>query len=108
MIDQFGDADEIGIEGLAGIINLDNIIRTDEIEDIAGQYGFNATDLDETSIDSFGAFDAKTELKAGNFELVGFPSKQALDDYISDINFGRNESHPAICYAFQIHEDENK
>ena len=75
---------------------------------MAGQYGFNATDIDETRIREFGSFDAKTELKAGNFELVGFPSQQALDEYISDINFGRNESHPAVCYGFQIHEDENQ
>ena len=39
---------------------------------------------------------------------MAFASQEELDAYIADVDFGRAEDHPAVCYAFKINEDENK
>ena len=44
----------------------------------------------------------------GNFTFKEFASKSDLDDYISSDQIGINPDFDAVCFAFALHENDDK
>lgn len=43
--------------------------------------------------------------KFGAFEFREFESKQAIDEYVSQADYGWNPAKPGLCLGFQVHEN---
>ena len=98
---------------LSSVVDLSGVVIEDELLRFSGnadEFGINATD---TSVIDKGLFGSRSSTigllsEIGDFRLQEFESKEALEEYLGDAGLGREEGKDAVCFAFQITENDNK